>query len=173
VPSKGLISNLLTRPVFSGERGENPDCFIDTSTLIYLDRLSLLDLVLTVFTPATIAQVIVEFGRHPRGLLMHEAGEGPTDSLLVRQAAIFHAVVFSEDKKLLRSAGSHGLEYYNTLMIVLALYCRGEISRERCGSLLAKLKPFARYGENVWDYGRQVFAFLVERENVQLFSTMR
>ena len=45
----------------------------------------------------------------------------------------------------------------NTLMIVLALYYRGEIGRERCGSLLASLKLFAHYGENVWACGRQLW----------------
>ncbi len=42
-------------------------------------------------------------------------------------------------------------------MIVLALYYRGEIGRERCGSLLASLKLFAHYGENVWACGRQLW----------------
>jgi len=134
----------------------------------------LLERVISVFSPTTIAGVVDEFGHRPHGLTVQQSVDtGTTDVLLVRQAAISHAAVFSEDKKILMAAGRHGLEYYNTLMIVLALYCRREISRDRCDLLLADLKIFARYGDNVWDYGRQVFAFLVERENDQLFSNMR
>ncbi len=161
----GLICDLVARPFFSGKRNENFVCVIDTSTLIYLDNLDLLQRVISVFSPATIDRVIDEFGRHPEGLAILDTGDGSTDFLLVQQAAICRAVVFSEDKKVLLAAGRHGLEYYNTLMIVLALYAREEISRNRCGSSLAELKSFARYGENVWACGRQLWEELCRKNN--------
>ncbi len=159
-----MIGQLLARPMFL----KKPGCFscvIDTSTLIYLDRLDLLQTVLAVFSPITIAGVIDEFGRRPRGLPVQSAGQGATDAQLVRVAAACRGLVFSEDKKVLLAAGRHGLEYYNTLMIVLALYAREEISRNRCGSSLADLKSFARYGENVWACGRQLWEELCRKNN--------
>ena len=151
--------DLFSRPLFSGTAGV-PLCLIDTSTLIYLEKLALLERVAAVFSVATITGVTREFGRTPRGVTVYPAGEGVTDRLLVRQAVRCNAVVFSEDKKVLRHAGRRGLEYYNTLMIVLALYCRGEIDRNSCADLLGRLEEFARYGANVRAFGRRVLAEL-------------
>ena len=137
-----------------------PLCLIDTSTLIYLDKLVLLERVVSVFSVATIGGVIREFGSTPKGVTIYPAGEGATDRLLVQQAVRCNAVVFSEDKQVLRYADRCGLEYYNTMMIVLALYGRGEIDSGVCASLLGRLEEFARYGENVRAFGKQVLAAL-------------
>ena len=155
--NKTSTRDVFSRSLFSG-KAEIPLCLIDTSTLIYLDKLALLDRVVAVFSVATIAEVTREFGRTPKGVAIYPAGEGSTDRLLVKQAVRCHAVVFSEDKKVLRHADRCGLEYYNTLMIVLALYARGEIDSNGCASLLGRLENFARYGENVWAFGRRVLA---------------
>ena len=137
-----------------------PLCLIDTSTLIYLEKLVLLERVVSVFSVATIGEVIREFGCTPKGVTIYPAGEGATDRLLVQQAVRCNAVVFSEDKQVLRYADRCGLEYYNTMMIVLALYGRGEIDSGVCASLLGRLEEFARYGENVRAFGKQVLAAL-------------
>ena len=158
--STGEVSS---KALFSGSPG-TPLCCIDTSTLIYLDRLELLERVTAVFSVATIAGVIREFGWSPEGVTVYSTGKGATDLLLVKRAVLLNAVVLTEDKKVLRDAERHGLEYYNTLMIVLALYCREEIGREQCGGLLAQLKNFAHYSKDVWAYGEKVFALLVQRE---------
>ncbi len=155
-------SDIFSRCLFS-EKSTPPLCLIDTSTLIYLERLTLLERIAVVFPLATIDQVIKEFGRSPKGVAIYPTGEGVTDMLLVKQAVLCDAVVLSEDKKVLQNAGSCGLEYYNTLMIVLALYARGEIDYVICTSLLGRLEKFARYGENVWTYGRQVLAELCRK----------
>ncbi len=137
-----------------------PLCLIDTSTLIYLEKLVLLERVVSVFSVATIGGVIREFGSTPKGVTIYPAGEGATDRLLVQQAVRCNAVVFSEDKQVLRYADRCGLEYYNTMMIVLALYGRGEIDSGVCASLLGRLEEFARYGKNVRAFGKQVLAAL-------------
>ncbi len=155
-------SDIFSRCLFSGKSAP-PFCLIDTSTLIYLERLTLLERIVVVFPLATIDQVTLEFGRSLKGVAIYPTGQGATDLLLVQQAVLCDAVVLSEDKKVLRNAGRCGLEYYNTLMIVLALYSRGEIDYVICTSLLDRLEKFARYGENVWAYGRQVLAELCRK----------
>ncbi len=157
--NRASVRDVFSGPLFSGQAGV-PLCLIDTSTLIYLEKLVLLERVAAVFSVATIAGVIREFGSTPKDVTVYPAGEGATDLLLVQQAVRCNAVVFSEDKKVLRHAGRCGLEYYNTLMIVLALYGRGEIDRNSCADLLGHLDKFARYGENVRAFGRQVLAEL-------------
>ncbi len=153
----------LRQPLFIRAAEPFP-VIIDTSTLIYLDRIELLDSVLAVFSPVTIFQVILEFGRHPENLHLLQAGAGETDRLLVQAAADMGAVVLSEDRQLLQAARRQGLRYYNTLMLVLALYSRKELSRVQCAELLARLKSFARYSRQVQSYGQQLFERLVLRE---------
>lgn len=156
----------LQQPLFVHDADPTPLFLVDTSTLIYLDKIALLDLVLTVFAPVTIPQVITEFGRHPKGLSLCAAapGQGKTDQVLVQTAVDLQAGVFSEDKKVLLTARRQGLCYYNSLMIVPALYSRKEISRNTCEQLIVRLLSFARYSEKVQDYGRELFARLVQRE---------
>ena len=163
-PPERLLRELFARPVFSG-KGKNPICFIDTSTLIYLERISLLDHASSVFSPVTIPQVIEEFGHRPRGVTVRRVGEGKTDTVLIERAVLCRATLFSEDKKLLRAADRQGLAYYNTLMIVLALYSRGKISRRDCEKRQSQLQNFARYSNRVWAYGEKVFASLVQQKN--------
>ena len=168
--NRTVTRELVSRPLFSGKAGM-PLCLIDTSTLIYLEKLALLVRVVAVFSVATIAEVIREFGSTPKGVTIYPAGEGATDRLLVQQAVRCNAVVFSEDKQVLRYADRCGLEYYNTLMIVFALYARGEIDGNGCASLLGRLEKFARYDENVWTFGRRVLAELY-RKNERLSPDM-
>lgn len=153
----------LKQPLFL-RAAEPVAAAVDTSTLIYLDRIGLLDSVIQVFSPLTIPQVILEFGRHPAGLALCEAPGGETDRLLVQAAADMGAVVLSEDRQLLRAARRGGLRYYNSLMLVLALYSRREISHIRCEELLDRLWSFARYSEQVRNCGQQLFERLVRQD---------
>ena len=120
----------------------------------------LLELVLSVYSLQTIAQVIDEFGRQPDGLSLCRAGSGETDPVLVQAAADLHAIILSEDKQILQAARKQGLDYYNSLMIILALYKRKKISSKRCDQLLVELQAFAHYDDKVWAYGRRLFTRL-------------
>ena len=151
----------LEQPLFVGNK-ESVTALVDTSTLIYLDRIGLLDRALAVFSLSTIPQVILEFGHHPAGLALYEPVDGDdTDRALVQAAARVGAVILSEDRQLLKAARRRGLLYYNTLMLVTALFSRQELSRAHCEELLAELHSFARYSEQVREYGRQLFERLV------------
>jgi hypothetical protein len=154
----------LAQPLFVQGTEHVPLFLVDTSTLIYLDKITMLDLVLAVFAPMTISQVITEFGRYPEGLSICAAGAGETDDVLVQTAIDLQAGVLSEDKKVLLTARRQGLCYYNSLMILLALYSRKEISCSICEQRLACLLSFARYSEKVQSYGRELFTRLVQGE---------
>ena len=159
-PDQAVGSDPLGQPLFVRDADPAPIFLIDTSTLIYLEKIALLETVFTVFTPLTIPQVITEFGHHPPALPICTADEGETDQILVQTAVDLQAGLFSEDKKVLLTACRQGLSYYNSLMIVLALYSRKEISRHACQKLLAQLLSFARYSEKVQGYGKELFARL-------------
>jgi len=158
------VGDPLVQPLFVQGTEHAPLFLVDTSTLIYLDKITMLDPVLATFAPMTISQVITEFGRHPEGLSICSSGAGATDDVLVQTAIDLQAGVLSEDKKVLLTARRQGLCYYNSLMIILALYSRKGISSSTCEQRLACLLSFARYSEKVQSYGRELFKRLVQGE---------
>lgn len=136
---------------------------IDTSTLIYLERLALLPLALHVFDLLLIPPVIAEYGRHPEGAVLVPApGAGPTDDLLCRAAQILGQPVLSEDKQVLRQARRLGLDSYNTLMLALALCAQGHLPLEDFPRQRERLRGFARYGAQVLAVGDAVYRELLE-----------
>jgi hypothetical protein len=108
----------LAGPLFSVDSGQGKRFFIDTSTLIYLDRIALLEAVCQTFAPATIGPVLSEFGRVVADvyILPVAAAEAATDDALLAVTCQYRGVLLSEDGGLLRRAARHGLWYYNTLM---------------------------------------------------------
>ncbi len=135
---------------------------VDTSTLIYLERLSLLACASQQFRLGVIPQVAAEYGAYPAGMrAMPCAGAGTTDQLVCRVARLHGLAVFSEDKHVLQQAASWHLPYYNTLMLVLALCVQGVLSRRRYMELIEQLKGFARYSPQIFSYGQELFTGLL------------
>lgn len=154
------VEDLLARPFFIATKKAELCCCIDTSTLIYLEKIGLMEQALVVFAPFTLSQVLAEFGSYPKGLALYGSEQAQTDSALLDVALDRQAVLLSEDRRLLLQAEKKGLEYYNCLMLVLALYSRGKVHHAQCVHLLEKLRSVARYSEEVWDYGQQVWHYL-------------
>ena len=132
---------------------------VDTSTLIYLDRLSLLALAGDSFCLLVLPQVVREYGVQPPGtILVADADGGPADLALCRIAAAMHQAVFSEDKKVLQTARRANLSYYNTLMLIIALCSRRIIPLAAFADIRHRLLQFARYSSGVVAKGDDCFA---------------
>jgi len=156
----GLGPPLLTGPLFSADSARGKRFCVDTSTLIYLDRIGLLTLTCEVFSLATIPPVLTEFGRvvpQLRILPVVTAGAS-TDDALLAVVCQHQGVLLSEDGRLLRRAGRRGLCYYNSLMLICGLCHRGALGCREGGAYMEKLLAHARYSDVVLEYGRQVFA---------------
>ncbi len=133
----------------------------DTSTLIYLERLGLLELVARCFSLWIIPQVAVEYGSTPRGTHpLVSAPSGSADEVLCRVAQCMRQPVLSEDKHVLRDARARKLPFYNTLMLVLALCAHGHLKIKAYGEIRNNLVLFARYGPQVFSVGDAVFEAL-------------
>jgi hypothetical protein len=135
---------------------------IDTSTLIYLDSIGLLECASRCIHLMTIPEVQKEFGDKPgfAHIEVVETGEridnktDSADELIVKAAIQMNLPVLSEDKGVLMNARKKGLKYYNTLMILNFLLYRGEVQPVGYDRYLKKLKRVAHYGKGIYEVGR-------------------
>lgn len=135
---------------------------VDTSTLIYLERLELLSLASRSFSLLLIPQVVAEYGCCPEGCtLAPAASTGATDAQLCRVAQSLAQPVLSEDRQVLRRARALDLSYYNTLMLVLALCAQDILPLADYPDLRNHLYAFARYSPAVIAAGDAVHRALV------------
>lgn len=145
------------------------DCgVIDTSTLIYLDRLGLLPLAARTFSLHLIPQVAAEYGAMPEETVLIPApGPGATDELLCQAAHRLRQPVLSEDRRVLRLAHALHLPFYNTLMIVLALCVQGGLPTTAFTIYRQRLRSFAHYGPHIFTKGDQLFDLLIGQKHAE------
>ena len=135
----------------------------DTSTLIYLERLGLLDLAARCFSLLIIPQVAAEYGKKPLGTIpLTAVPAGPADAVICQVARRLDLPVLSEDRHVLRAARTGQLAYYNTLMILLAFCAQGKLTLAAYADIRRALLVFARYGPQVVAVGDAVFEALCQ-----------
>lgn len=134
---------------------------VDTSTLIYLERLRLLDQAAQTFRLVVIPQVLREFGMQPlAALITIEAQAGPADMVVCQIATALNLPVLTEDKGIIRAARQAGLPYYNAMMVLLALHAQGCLDPTGCRSAIDQLVGFARYSRQVIAMGEAIWTAL-------------
>jgi hypothetical protein len=134
----------------------------DTSTLIYLEKCSLLEQVCTEYRILVPGEVVREFGRLPSGCRTVGARDTKdADTAVLAQAAARSLPVLSEDGKLLLRCSRQGVEYYNCLMLLHALLVQDALDRAGFDRAYAALRCYARYSPGVWQVGRDVFSLFV------------
>nr|WP_320010471.1 hypothetical protein [uncultured Desulfobulbus sp.] len=138
---------------------------VDTSTLIYLERLKLLSLISKHLQLYLIPAVVAEFGQRPKGMPLIAARHGSTtDSILLETAIELALPLLSEDGGLLRKARKREHPHYNTLMLLLTLRAQNVLSAQRCAALQTRLLTFARYSEDVCNYATGLLTFIEEQQ---------
>jgi hypothetical protein len=134
---------------------------VDTSTLIYLDRLGLLQRAARCMHLVLIPQVVREYGGQVAGTtLLVPAPAGPADRVVCAVAARLDLPVLSDDGTVLRAARRRHLRHYNTLMLILALCIQGDLARTAYPPLRDQLCTFARYSADVLAVGDALFQTL-------------
>ncbi|WP_028583973.1 hypothetical protein [Desulfogranum mediterraneum] len=130
---------------------------VDTSSLIYLRKLSLLTRVSSCYRLLLPHQVAREYGRPlPPGLVMVQAGTLTADQAVSALAGELAMAVISEDKGVLKAARAQGLVHFNTLMLLLALYRHGHCGLEALLASQQQLREFARYGPLIWGFAESL-----------------
>jgi len=131
---------------------------VDTSTLIYLERVGLLPQTARWFSLLLIPQVVAEYGAQPGGTVQVAAvGSGTTDAVVCHTAQALGWPVLSEDKQVLRRARTLNLCFYNTLMIVLALCAQDRLTLAAFPGIRDRLCAFARYSPAVVAVGDALY----------------
>lgn len=134
----------------------------DTSTLIYLERIDLLVTTGRSFQLLVSPDVMQEFGHPLPGCIpCGKACKGNADRAVLQLALERGLPVLSEDRQLLMSSHRHGVKYYNTLMILLALLLQKRISPAVYQRAYSSLHKIARYSPAVRQVGEQVFSLYV------------
>ncbi|RUM34968.1 MAG: hypothetical protein DSY58_07555 [Desulfobulbus sp.] len=134
----------------------------DTSTLIYLEEIHLLQKAIDCFQLLLPTGVVAEFGRCPAGCIVCGEKESRiTDLAVVELAASRYLPVFSEDRQILRASAGVGLKYYNTLMLLLSLLLQNKIDISGYKKAHTCLQKTARYSPAVWQAGEKVFSLYV------------
>lgn len=134
---------------------------VDTSTLIYLERVGMLPQAARCFSLLLIPQVVVEYGARPGDTVPVAAvGGGTTDAIVCHTAQALGWPVLSEDKQVLRRARALNLSFYNTLMIILALCIQGCLPQDAFPAIRDRLCAFARYSPAVIAAGDALYRTL-------------
>ena len=134
----------------------------DTSTLIYLDSIDLLLTAGRVFQLLVPPDVVQEFGDPlPGCMICGMECNGNADRAVVQLALERSMPVLSEDRQLLKHSRRLGLQYYNTLMILLALLHQQKLTLDDYQKAYFSLRGTARYSPAVWQVGQQVFSLFV------------
>ncbi|MBN1696458.1 MAG: hypothetical protein JW881_02985 [Spirochaetales bacterium] len=131
--------------------------FVDSSSLIYMDKTGCLGEVVSAIMLKTIPEVTEETGFTPPGVSVftHSFPEHDTDSLLLKAAAGETSPIISEDKSLILRADRARLPCFNTLMMLLFLLYKKRITGPQYRSFYDRLVPIARYGEYVLRFGEE------------------
>ena len=136
--------------------------FIDTSSIIYLEKIEVLELLSSTIHLVTIEEIFKEAQKNYSYITLWNcnAFSTNTDRRLIESAVKNRLPLISEDKKILAAMSKHGIPYYNTLMMLIFLLYKNKISHTAFLHTYEKLRTFARYHETVWNYGRQIYAVM-------------
>ncbi|MDZ7833732.1 MAG: hypothetical protein U5L07_18450 [Desulfobacterales bacterium] len=138
---------------------------IDTSSLIYLQEIALLAETSQWIRLFTIPGVIREFGTEEVecpiriiDITNRKDCADSTDEMLFRTAVGFRLPIISEDRQILMRARKANLPYFNTLMVLNFLLYKNALNLLEYQSALDRLKATARYSDEIYEFGGQVFA---------------
>jgi hypothetical protein len=143
---------------------------IDTSSIIYMDKIGLLKITLSALKLITLPEVLKEC-RFPAlsyklevVLKFEGSTTESTDKRLFALAKQDQLAVISEDKALIKKTMESGLPCFNSLMIMNFLFYHDKLTKAEYKKFQTKLKRIARYNQDVWDYGDLVFRAIQERK---------
>ncbi len=140
---------------------------IDSSSVIYLQKLGLLKMVsdtVQLYAPLAVLNETKLDNAQIQEVDYNLNEYSSADDQVLAIAVGMHYPLISDDKKILQQARGAGADYFNTLMIVLLLFLRGYLSKHDTERKMQLLEQIAWYGDWIWEYGRQVF------EAVELMS---
>ena len=135
---------------------------IDASSLIYTQKSGFLAELQHALTLYTVPTVLAETGIAMDSICLIDTIEGTlsSDDQLIQCALTRQLPVISEDKHILLTIQRAGVPYYNALMMLNWLFFKGIVGQAHYDDSIRLLRTFARYSEQVWQYGATVHEFI-------------
>lgn len=157
------MPDFLPEEFFKGIR----ELSIDASSTIYLLKTGLLGTVAAEINLFASDLIIEEVGwpHLPVHGIQIENENLTNDETVVELAFNRNISVLSEDREVLKNAGSKGLNYYNTLMILNYLLLKKRIDNSEYSDYLERLSVVSHYSRDILDYGARIRE-LVLKESV-------
>ncbi len=145
---------------------------IDSSSLIYLFKLNLVQPLGHVVRLLAPTGIFNETGLAELPVVQTDCSGSNAllpDEQVLALAKAQRCAIISDDKKILRKAEEYGLDYFNSLMMLLLLYEHGILDYEQAERKLEELYAFAHYGKKIRDYGRMLFASIIPPSSGTVF----
>jgi hypothetical protein len=137
---------------------------IDASSIIYIDRADFLEILASVINLFSIQEILCETGPVSQRVkpLVYDETAASNDEKLIACALDRGLPIISEDKKILMAMKRANRPFFNSLMMLNFLLYRGRIQNRQYARHYQALKNFARYSDDVWQYGAKIRAAIKE-----------
>ena len=132
---------------------------IDSSSIIYLSKINVLDTLSTSLSLWTVNDVIKECGISTHYIqIISEPTSLSADQQLINLTLSKKFPVISEDFKILSAVSKTDIPYFNSLMMISYLLFMQKISKNEFLHYRENLIQFARYNDFVWNFGEELFS---------------
>jgi hypothetical protein len=136
---------------------------IDSSSIIYLSKINVLDVLSSSLSLLTVKDVIKECGISTKKIeIFSETTSQTTDQQLIDLTLRKKIPIISEDFKILNTISKTDTPYFNSLMMICYLLFIQKISKNDFLHYRENLVQFARYNDFVWNFGDELFEAIIK-----------
>jgi hypothetical protein len=156
-------NKLSSREIF-GQFDKLNQALIDASSIIYTEKAGFLEILAGSVKLFSIREILSEAGPVPDSIkpLSYKEACLSNDEKLVSCALHYDLPVISEDKKILAAMKRARRPFFNALMMLNFLLYHQKIQNRQYFQYHLALKKFARYSDDIWQYGAKIHAAIKE-----------
>ena len=131
---------------------------IDASSIIYIAKADFLPILASSIGLFSIQEILSEAGPVSESItpLIYKEAAFSNDQKFISCALDFNLPIISEDKKILAAIKRARRPFFNALMMLNFLLYHQKINSQQYFQYHLALKKFARYSEEIWQYGSKV-----------------
>jgi len=137
---------------------------MDASSIIYMDRADFLEKLASSIRLFSIPEILSETGPVSKRIrpFIYNRTASSNDQKLISCALDLDLPIISEDKKILVAVKRANRPFFNSLMMLNFLLYRRIIQNHQYVQYHLALTKFARYSDDIWEFGANVHAAIKE-----------
>jgi hypothetical protein len=137
---------------------------IDASSIIYIAKADFLAILASSIGLFSIQEILSEAGPVSECItpLIYKEASFSNDQKFISCALHFNLPIISEDKKILAAIKRARRPFFNALMMLNFLLYHQKIQDPQYFQYHRALKKFARYSDDIWQYGAHIHAAIKE-----------